>query len=80
MEIKKVAVLDLYNDAPNQGMRNIKEIITNKNNTLGVALEFDIFNVRAKEEVPHIEDYDIFISSGGPGSPFEGEGKAWEEK
>ncbi len=79
-KVTRVAVLDLYNDAPNQGMRNIKEIITNKNHTLGVAMEYDIFNVRGKEEVPHIEDYDIFISSGGPGSPFEGEGKAWEEK
>jgi GMP synthase-like glutamine amidotransferase len=38
---------------------------------------FDIFDLRQKGEIPSIS-YDIFISSGGPGDPFEGEGEKWD--
>jgi hypothetical protein len=38
----------------------------------------DEFDVRQKNEVPDLS-YDIFISSGGPGSPLESIGSDWEK-
>jgi hypothetical protein len=35
--------------------------------------------VRFKNEMPNVEDFDIFISSGGPGDPHR-EGLEWEDK
>ena len=68
----KVAILDLYNGSANLGMANIQKIITEN------GFSFEVFDVRSKGEVPNT-DFDIYISTGGPGSPFEGEGKQWEE-
>ena len=68
----KLAILDMNNDAPNQGLRCIKEIVSTFKNDV----EFQIFNVRAKLEIPDTS-FDIYISSGGPGSPLE-EG-AWRK-
>lgn len=65
----KLAILDLYDNTPNLGMKNIKEII----NEFDAIRHVDIFDVRAKAEVPSLE-YDIYISSGGPGSPLDGDG------
>lgn len=42
-------------------------------------LEKAEFDVRLKHEVPGL-DFDIYISSGGPGSPLESEGSNWEKK
>ena len=62
----KLAILDMNNDAPNQGLRCIKEIVSTFKNDV----EFQIFNVRARLEIPDTS-FDIYISSGGPGSPLE---------
>lgn len=76
----KIAVLDLYNGEENQGIRCIKDIINETNDRFDDAeLIFSLFDLRAKNEIPNL-DYDIYISSGGPGSPFEGEGSEWENK
>lgn len=74
----RIAILDLYEGAVNQGMRCIREIIKQfgKNNQLNVTL--DEFDVRLKNNVPDL-DYDVYISSGGPGSPLESEGSEWEK-
>lgn len=75
----RVAVLDLYDNEPNQGMRAIRELLTAADGRYaGVPLTVDVFEARYKNDVPGL-DYDVFISSGGPGSPFDGEGKAWEK-
>lgn len=68
----KLAILDMNNDEPNQGLRCIKEIVS----TFNADVDFQIFNVRAKQELPDIS-FDIYISSGGPGSPLD-EG-AWRK-
>ena len=65
----KLAILDLYNDTPNQGMRAIKEIVARFEDHL----EWQTFDVRAKNEIPDTS-FDIYISSGGPGSPLDGDG------
>jgi homoserine O-succinyltransferase len=74
----KVAILDLYEGQENQGMRCIREIV----NQWGEANYFDVsikeFEVRLKHETPGT-DFDIYISTGGPGSPLESVGSEWEK-
>lgn len=73
----KVAILDLYEGAPNQGMRCIRNILiewAEKNDLLLYAKEYD---VRLKNELPDTS-YDVYISSGGPGSPLETRYEDWD--
>ncbi|HNU60160.1 MAG TPA: GMP synthase [Aquaticitalea sp.] len=62
----RMAILDMNNDEPNQGLRCIVDIAKMFHDDI----DFKIFNVRAKNEIPDLS-YDIYISSGGPGSPLE---------
>ncbi|MFW0714761.1 type 1 glutamine amidotransferase [Pedobacter sp. N23S346] len=73
----KVAVIDMNNGAPNQGMRGIQEILARYRDDNQINLSFDLFDLRQKGEIPGLE-YDAYISSGGPGSPLESEGEKWE--
>lgn len=73
----KIAILDLYNNAPNEGMRCIIKIIDEFREREQIEIETKIFNVRAKNELPDLS-YDIYFSSGGPGSPLASE-EAWEK-
>lgn len=74
----KVAVIDLYNNEQNEGMRCIKEIVQDGNNyNSQFNITFDVFDTRFKNEIPDM-GYNIFISSGGPGSPYEGENQKWD--
>lgn len=75
----KVAVLDLYNGVANQGMRCILDIIARYREVNDLNLTYKVFDVRQKEEVPGTE-FDIYISSGGPGDPLESEGTVWDNK
>ena len=75
----KIATIDLYNNERNEGIRCIREIVTEvKNRSNGLDISYEVFDTRFKKEVPGL-DKDIYISSGGPGSPFEGEGTQWEK-
>lgn len=65
----RLAILDLYDGTPNQGMRCIKEIIDRFEDQF----EVTIFDVRDKGELPGLE-FDLYISTGGPGSPLDGDG------
>lgn len=73
----KVAIIDMNNGAPNQGMRGIQEILSRFKTDNHIDLQFDIFDLRQKDEIPDL-GYDVYISSGGPGSPVESEGEKWE--
>ncbi|MES2847872.1 MAG: GMP synthase [Bacteroidota bacterium] len=74
----KVAILDLYEGYANQGMRCIREILNQFGDYNNLNIDVDEFDVRLKKQAPGM-DYDIFISSGGPGSPLETEGIEWEK-
>ena len=74
----KVAILDLYEGQANQGMRCIRELLTEYGGTHGVDLKYDEYEVRQQHHVPDLS-YDIYISSGGPGSPLDSEGSEWEK-
>lgn len=74
----RVALLDLYDGEQNQGIRAISELLIAHDGKLhNRPLEFDHFETRLQNELPDLS-YDIYLSSGGPGSPFDGEGHAWE--
>lgn len=74
----RIAILDLYEGVTNQGMRCIREILNQFGDINNLDLLWDEFDVRQKNEVPDLT-YDIFISSGGPGSPLDSEGSEWEK-
>jgi GMP synthase-like glutamine amidotransferase len=75
----KIAILDLYEGHENQGMRCLRSILKE----WGAANELDIvcneFDVRKNNEIPDL-DYDIYISSGGPGSPLDTTETIWEKQ
>lgn len=73
----RLAILDLYEGKPNQGMRCIRDIIKewSKNNDLEVLV--DEYEVRLNNQLPDL-NYDIYISSGGPGSPLESKDTFWD--
>ena len=73
----KIAVLDLYEGFPNQGMRCIQEIVEKWATSNNLTYLYDVYNVRQDLVVPDTT-YDIYISSGGPGSPLESEGETWD--
>ncbi len=75
----RIALLDMNNNHPNQGMRNIKELSKTFQDQSEYDVAVEIFDVRYKNEIPHLEDFDIFISSGGPGNPHR-EGYEWENR
>jgi homoserine O-succinyltransferase/O-acetyltransferase len=74
----RIAILDLYAGEANQGMRCLRQIINDWGKTNGYDLTVDEFEVRLSLSVPDTS-YDIYISSGGPGSPLESEGSEWEK-
>jgi GMP synthase-like glutamine amidotransferase len=73
----KVAILDLYEGLANEGMRCIREILAEWGIKNNIQIHLDEFNVRGKLAVPTL-DYDIYISSGGPGSPLDTVDTEWE--
>ncbi len=73
----RVAILDLYAGAENQGMRCIRDILRQFGSDHGVTVEWEEFEVRIRQELPGL-DFDLYISSGGPGSPLESAGSDWE--
>jgi len=77
MTALRVAILDLYEGEENEGMRCITQLVEQFKSQSGVPVSFDVFDVRLKNEIP-AADFDIYISSGGPGSPLASEGSAWE--
>jgi homoserine O-succinyltransferase len=74
----KIAVLDLYEGEANEGMRCIKALIEQFRDVHQLNLTYQVFDVRLKNEIADLS-FDAYISSGGPGSPLESEGTAWEQ-
>lgn len=74
-----IAVLDMNAGQPNEGMRCITTLMGEFLTKNGVKGRYDIFEVRNGQELPDLNEYDIFVSSGGPGSPLK-TGAEWEIK
>ncbi|MBC7448072.1 MAG: GMP synthase [Hymenobacteraceae bacterium] len=64
----------MYDGHPNQGMRNIQELL----DAFSTSLDYTIFDVRGANQFPSDPlAFDMFISTGGPGSPHDGDGE-WD--
>lgn len=72
-----IAILDLYEGHENQGMRGIREILNQYGEMNHLNIVSKEFDVRLKNELPDTS-YDIYINTGGPGSPVESEGLTWD--
>ena len=73
----KIAILDLYAGTENQGMRCLREIIEQFSQQNDIQILFETFEVRISKQIPSL-DFDIYLSSGGPGSPLESVHEEWE--
>ncbi len=73
----RIAILDLYEGKPNEGMRCLRQIIKEWGEFHSMEIQLDEFDVRQHNKVPDLS-YDVYISSGGPGSPLESIGSEWE--
>jgi homoserine O-succinyltransferase/O-acetyltransferase len=73
-KMPKAAIIDMYDGTPNLGMGSIVRLLNHD----FPDLEYEIFDIRRKQEVPGL-DFDIYISTGGPGHPLEGN-EAWENE
>lgn len=69
----RLALLNMYDGLPNQGMRALREIL----DEFSDEIEYTEFDVRGKHEIPGT-DFQIYLSSGGPGNPNEGDG-IWDK-
>ena len=67
----------MYEGVENQGMRCIREIVQNFAEVHSRNLVKDEFNVRQHNKLPDFS-YDIYLCTGGPGSPLDSEGSLWE--
>jgi GMP synthase-like glutamine amidotransferase len=75
----KVAILDLNEGEPNEGMRCLRNILSDFGKENNIKVEWNEFDVRVLNEVPDMR-FDVYISSGGPGSPLESRYSDWEKK
>ena len=74
----RIAILDLNEGQDNQGMRCIRQIVKDWSKDNSVKIELEEFEVRVKHQTPGT-NFDIYISSGGPGSPLDSIGSEWEK-
>ncbi len=73
----RIAILDLNDGQPNQGMRGIRQIVKQWSANAGLAITCTEFDVRQKNELPDTS-FDIYISSGGPGDPLSSRFDDWD--
>ena len=75
----KIAILDMYEGVPNEGMRCIREILATYASRRAITLDCQEYDIRIAAAVPDLT-HDIYISTGGPGSPLDSEGSLWEQR
>jgi GMP synthase-like glutamine amidotransferase len=68
----RMAILDMNNNEENMGIDSIRRI-AGRFPEIG----YEVFDVRHKFELPGL-DFDIYISSGGPGDPLEADSR-WDK-
>jgi GMP synthase-like glutamine amidotransferase len=73
----RIAILDLYQGAANQGMRCIQQILQEWSSSEQIDLSIQLFDVRQRAELPGFE-FDVYISTGGPGDPLSSRYEDWD--
>jgi homoserine O-succinyltransferase len=74
----RIALLDMYDGAPNIGMQCIRNIIQEWTEKNQVTTAVTVFNTRGNSELPN-DHFDLYISTGGPGSPIESKDEKWDQ-
>ncbi|MEY4279141.1 MAG: hypothetical protein RL377_1145, partial [Bacteroidota bacterium] len=74
----RIAILDMYDGAPNIGMQCIRNIIQEWTEKNQVTTDVNVFNSRGNCEIPS-DQFDLYISTGGPGSPIESKDAKWDQ-
>lgn len=78
----RLCIVDMNNGHVNQAMRCLRGIVAQffervrRENPHLVCEIGEVSPRNTNDPVP--DDYDLYLSSGGPGSPFDGDGTAWE--
>lgn len=80
----RICLVDMNDGHENQAMRCFRLICTEfhkhvQKHNPNVELQIEHVSPRDKDEAPP-EDCDLYLSSGGPGSPFDGDNKSWPAK
>ena len=73
----RIAILDLNDGKPNQGMRCINQIVDQWRISNDLYIIKEEFDVRVKNRLPDTS-FDIYISSGGPGDPLSSRFDDWD--
>ena len=73
----KIAIIDMYDDTTNLGMTCILGILADWGKKHRISFQYEIFPIRTKCCIPN-NDFDIYISTGGPGSPIDSAGSTWD--
>ena len=77
----RVCLVDMNNGHVNQAMRCLRGIVASffdrvRRENPGLVCELGEVSPRDTNNIVP-DDYDLYISTGGPGSPFDGDGQAW---
>jgi GMP synthase-like glutamine amidotransferase len=72
-----IAIIDMYDGNTNVGMECIQLLLAHWSKDRNIGIEYQIFRVRNYCEIPHNE-FDAYISTGGPGSPVDSKGEPWD--
>jgi GMP synthase-like glutamine amidotransferase len=73
----RIAILDLYEGHANEGMRCLRQIVHQWSTDNAIQVQVEEFEVRQLLQIPDLS-FDIYLSSGGPGSPLASEGLEWD--
>jgi len=73
----RIAILDLNEGKPNQGMRCINQIVDQWKISNELNIIKEEFDVRVKNQLPDTS-FDIYMSSGGPGDPLSSRFDDWD--
>lgn len=74
----KIAVIDMYDGEPNLGKKCIHGILANWSTQRKIEIVTTVFRLRNNCEIPD-NTFDIYISTGGPGSPIESVHLDWDD-
>ncbi len=74
-----IAIIDMYDGNTNVGMDCIVSILNKWSTKRNLPIAYSIFKLREVGEIPD-ENFDMYISSGGPGSPIDSENEPWDKK
>jgi homoserine O-succinyltransferase len=79
----RLCIIDMNNGHVNQAMRCLRSMVANffeRVHLHNLSLECELVEVSPRDtNNPVPTDCDLYVSSGGPGSPFDGDGTSWTE-